>query len=139
MTGMNNAHVLADRVRKLLPNVKRGSLRFWGNWFGRPHDNYHTLIRCEGDANVLKLFFDEGETLSVWSPLEMAADRSQFRINSADRVRWEWFYYGRPKTVENLFFEDFVRAGQGVAASTNVNWYSPDLTTDLSLPAVEIL
>jgi hypothetical protein len=71
--------------------------------------------------------------------MEMTADKSQFRINRADRVRWEWFYYGRPKTAENLFFKDFVRAGQNIPPTTNVNWYSPDLTADVSLPAVEIL
>jgi hypothetical protein len=25
----------------------------------------------------------------------------------ADRVRWEWFYYGQPKTAANFYFEEF--------------------------------
>jgi hypothetical protein len=135
---MNDVEIMGERIRELLPNVKGGSLRFWGVWFGKPHDNFHTLLRCETTENILKLFFDRGETLSVWSPIRMAADKSTFRIDQADRVRWEWFYYGRPKTAANLFFEDFVRTGQTVDASTNIDWYSPDLSADLSLPAVEI-
>jgi hypothetical protein len=27
-------------------------------------------------------------------------------------------------------FQGFVRAGQNITATTNVNWYSPDLTAD---------
>lgn len=136
---VHETEIIARSIRKILPNVKRGSLRFWGVWFGRPNDNYHTLLRCETEGDILKMFFDEGETLFVWSPLGLSADKAIFRIDQAERVRWEWFYYGRPKTTENLFFEDFVKTGQNVAASTNFNWYSPDLTTDVALPAVQIV
>jgi len=50
-----------------------------------------------------------------------------------------WFAYDRPKIATNRFFNDFVKTGETVVASTNVNFYTPDLRTDRSLPAVEIL
>jgi hypothetical protein len=29
-----------------------------------------------------------------------------------------------------LFFKDFVRAGQNITVTTDVNWYSPDFKSD---------
>jgi len=136
---MNEAAKIADQIQKALPRVKRGTLRFWGAWFGRPHDNIHTLLGCEAQQDVLKMHFNEAEVLTVWFPKGFTLDASTFQISDAERVRWEWFAYGRPKTEANRFFEDFVKTGKTVVASTNVDWYTPDLKTDLSLPAVEIL
>jgi hypothetical protein len=84
-----------------------GSLRFWGEWFGRPYDNCHTLVSCRAEEDVLRLSFDQGETLSTWSPTGLTLDKS---TSDADRVRWEWFSYGKAKTPENLYnlyFEEF--------------------------------
>jgi len=139
MNEAQEAQDIAERIAKALPHVKRGTLRFWGAWFGRPNDNVHTLRMCDGTQNILRLYFDEGEVLSVWSPGGLNMGKSVFRIKSAERVRWEWFSYGGPKSDENLFFQDFVKSGAKVLASTNVNWHTPDLRTSLSRPAVEIV
>ena len=34
---------IADRISAALPNIKAGSLRIWGEWFGKPYDNFHTI------------------------------------------------------------------------------------------------
>ena len=136
---MDDAAIMADHITSAIPTIKRGALRFWGNWFGRPYDNIHVLMNCEADQNVLRMHFDEGENLSVWFPAGLKLDDSTFQISDAERVRWEWFAYGRRKTNENLFFKDFIKTGGTVVASTNVNWYTPDMGTNLTLPAVEIL
>jgi hypothetical protein len=136
---VSDAEQLADRISKALPHVKSGTLRFWGEWFGQPHDNCQTLLRCAAQEDILRLYFNEGETLSVWSPLKLTLDDSTFRISIADRVRWEWFYYGRPKVDSNLYFLDYVRYPKGVTATTNVDWYQPNLKPKGSRPAVEIL
>jgi hypothetical protein len=39
----------------------------------------------------LRVFFNEGEVLSVWSPSGLTINSSTCRISDADRVRWEWF------------------------------------------------
>jgi hypothetical protein len=98
---MNEVEQLADRIRRVLPDVKKGTLRFWGIWFGRPHDNCHTLVKCDTEREVLRLYFDQGEILSVWSPKRLSVKTAKFRISNADRVRWEWFSYGRPKDSFN--------------------------------------
>jgi hypothetical protein len=108
-------------------------------WFGRPYDNWHRLVGCDAEHDLLRVHFNEGETLSVWSPQVLTVDASTFRIGGADRVRWEWFLYGRPKTPSNLFFQDFIRQATAVSATTNVDWYTPELNPSSSDAAVEIL
>src|SRR3981081_4554117 len=54
---VNETEEIADRIHKAIPHVKKGSLRFWGEWFGRPHDNIHTLVRGEVENGCLRLLF----------------------------------------------------------------------------------
>jgi len=136
---MTGAEATADRIRQVLPDIKSGTLRFWGNWFGRAYDNYHRVVGSDATGDLLFVRFEEGEILSVWRPRGAVIDNRTFRIRFAKRVRWEWFYYGRPKTADNLYFEDFTRNGLAIVAKTNVDWYSPDLRATILKPSVEIL
>jgi hypothetical protein len=136
---MNESARIAEQIKKMLPGVKAGTLRFWGVWFGRPHDNVHTLLECDAIDAVLRMRFNEDEILTLWFPQGLTMDDSTFQISDAERVRWEWFYYGRSRTDENRFFYDFIKTGKSVVASSNVNWSQPKMRTNRSLPAVEIL
>ena len=136
---MNEPERIAAALRQALPNVKSGTLRFWGSWFGRPYDDSHRIVSCELQGEELRVHFNDGEVLRVWAPRRATIDENNFRILEASRVRWEWFYYGRPKSPANLYFEDFTRQGTQISTGTNVDWYSPNLQTDAALPAVEIL
>ncbi len=99
---MASPQEIANDVSAILPNVNSGTLRSWGQWFGRPYDNVHQLVECHASDDCLRLHFDGGEALSVWNPSEVLIDESTFRIGSATALRWTSFYYGRPKTPENL-------------------------------------
>ena len=103
-----SANAVAVRIQQLLPHVHSGTLRFWGAWFGKPHDNFHTIVRADADDDCLILHFNEEETLRVWNPTGCQIDSKQFIILSASRVLWQWYWYGRPHTPSNLMTEDFV-------------------------------
>ena len=135
---MGETEEIADRIRNALPNVKRGSLRIWGEWFGRPYDNFHTLVRCE-EQDYLRLTFHQGETLFVWSPRSLSMNNAKFRIKTAVRVRWEWFYYGRPQVQENLYFMEFEKSSLKITSKTNIDFYKPTLRPSVWRPAVEIV
>ena len=136
---MTEAEQIADLIKANLPHLKSGTLRFWGVWFGRPYDNLHHVVGCEANQDGLRLHFNEGETLDLWVPQKCTANNRTFKIADAERVRWEWFYYGRPKIAANRYFMDFAKTGVGVNASTNVDWYSPTSSPSREEPAVEIL
>ncbi|MBA2590474.1 MAG: hypothetical protein H0U98_17825 [Alphaproteobacteria bacterium] len=107
------AEKYAASLNRELSNLPCGSLRFWGVSFGRPYDNRHEIVGAEGESNLLRIRFNEGELLSVWSPSGLKASASVFQIADAERVCWEWYYYGRPQAPENLCFENYVKGQPG--------------------------
>ena len=115
-----------------------GSLCVFGDWFGRPMDNYHQLISHEEKQHYVRLSFNEGETLEVWEPSGIRFEGKSFVIQQACRVRWEWFYYGRPKLPENRFFIEHVVTGQNVNARSDANWSPRDFKPTRAKPAVSI-
>jgi hypothetical protein len=129
---------MADDVREAIeamPDAERwGSLCFFGEWFGgRPYDGQHTLTRVSGDENEL----DEGETLAIWNPAGASVAKDGLRIARASRVRWEWFYYGRPKVAENRYSLDYRVDPEGaVTVEDTGDWYEPRHQPDPSADAV---
>lgn len=81
---------------------KGGSLRFWGDWFGRPYDNFHRPVSAELDGGVLTICFDNGEQCAVFSPSGIVNELDIFRVERAEKIVWEWYYYGREHIPENL-------------------------------------
>jgi hypothetical protein len=130
---------IASTINAALPNVKSGTLRLWGEWFGRPYDNFHRLTSCSAEIDSVVLGFDEGESLTISEPAGLVIEEGVFLIQSAARVRWEWFCYGRPKTQENRYFQEFANEESKITTATNVDWYSPNFSPSLTENAVEIL
>ncbi len=81
---------------------KGGCLRFWGVWFGRPYDNFHRPVSTEHNGGVLTIRFDNGERLTVYKPSGIVNEQNDFHIESAEKIVWEWYYYGKERTPENL-------------------------------------
>lgn len=138
---MTNVSQLAARIDRAVPTIKAGSLRVYGDFFGRPFDNIHQVAsaRASRTDDSLIVEFVGGETLTVWDPKEATVSWSKFSIEVARKVRWEWFFYGRPHTPENRFFIEHSRIGDDVTASTDVDWYAPTFNPSVTWPAFEIL
>jgi hypothetical protein len=130
---------MKEEIIAALPSLKVGSLCIWGDWFGRPYDNQHQIVGATVDGNYLVLNFNDGETLKLESPTKIELSADVFRVANATRVRWEWYYYGRPKTPENRYFQEYVRNGDQIETTTNVDWYTPQFSTSLESPAAELL
>jgi hypothetical protein len=80
---MSEAERMADLIKQRLPEIEPGTLRFWGEWFGRPYDNKHKLIGCDAEVELLRLHFNEGEVLSVWSPRDL-----RLRLSGSRSTNW---------------------------------------------------
>jgi hypothetical protein len=128
----------AATIRSALSVLPRDSLRFFGEWFGGRRDNAHRLTGVTAVDDVLHLSFDNGETLTVWSPTGVTATPAAFRIQDAARLRWEWFSGGRPQAPENLHRMEYVRSPDG---RVNVTDTSADSAhePDEAAPAVEMI
>lgn len=136
---MTEAEIMANAIQEVLSSVKTGSLRFWGEWFGRPYDNQQKIVSVGVTDEALHMLFDEGERLSIQGPNGLDLSPNQFRIRNAKCVRWEWYLYGHSKTPENLRFMEFTKSPNGVFGTSNGQWLSKVLQSYESLPAVEIL
>ncbi|MGO4409990.1 MULTISPECIES: hypothetical protein [unclassified Brevundimonas] len=122
-----------------LPSVKHGSLRIWGQFFGRPYDNDHRVVGCDSLPDGVRFRFNEGETLTIWHPSRYSIDHNRFEILGASRVRWEWFYYGREKLPQNLFYIEYVASGDTADIQTNVDWFPIPTAVRRDGPAAELL
>jgi hypothetical protein len=120
MENSYEAEQIASRLKLALPHLKCGSLRLWGDWFGgRAFENALKITDCDARDEVLHIQFDGDESLYVWSPQQAELNRTVFRIQNAARVRFEWFYYGRPKTDQNRYFMDFTRTDHRIDPQNN--------------------
>jgi hypothetical protein len=130
---------IAEEITKALPGVKRGSLRFWGNWFGRPYDNSHLIVSCKAVGDSLVLVFDQGETLTVKSPRRLALTQTKFKIRNADSLKLEWYSYGEPRIASSLCMLEIRNAEGQVPEPSGENLQRPSLLAKLLYPAIEIL
>lgn len=115
-----------------------GALAVFGDRFGWSGENWHQVTGYETRPAFLKLYFREGETLEVWGPAGLWMDGGKFLIKYAEKVRWEWFYFGRPRLPENRYFREHVVKDRAVTATTNVDWHVPAFAPSLAEPAVTL-
>ena len=118
----------AEKYLSKQGQVKGGTLCFWGHWFGKPYDNIHEITAVEYDTgtNILTLRFSEQETLTITNPLGIVEYNNRLQINQADKVYWQWYYYGKKQETENLLYYDITKNSGGITGLTNANWYKVD-------------
>ncbi len=116
---MNDDKITIELMKKNISGIKKGTLRFWGEWFGRPMDNYHIIVNIQFNSqdDILVLEFNEGETLKVWNPVNINSDPSEFYIRSATKIRWEWFSYGQSRINKNLYYNQYEKQGSSIVVS----------------------
>ena len=138
---MTSVPDLAAEISRLIPHVRRGSLVVFGDIFGGRIDNIHTVTVAKvlGDPERLFVGFDERETLEIWDPGNATISPVEFSISTAAKVRWEWFYYGRPKIPGNRFFIEHTRTNDVVVARTNATWAHLTFAPSVARAAVELL
>ncbi|GAB3668456.1 hypothetical protein GCM10028791_43840 [Echinicola sediminis] len=117
-----------------------GSFRIFGDWFGKPHDNYHQIISAnfEERLNKLTLNFKEGEKLEIYNPRHIFEASTFLKIVQADRIKLTWFYYGNTMTTENRYFLDYKLIDKKIMTETNVDWYKPIFDVSLGAPVLMI-
>jgi hypothetical protein len=118
-----------------------GTLRFWGNWFGKPMDNYHQIKDVKFDSVLKKLILilNEGEKIKIWNPSELKLGKTELRIEKADKILFEWNYYGEEKSNENLRFESYINNGEKIVFETDFRDNQKKANCNLNEPAFRII
>lgn len=90
-------------------DIKSGSIQFWGEWFGgRPYENFHRPIEAKLISdNLVVIKFSEGEIASIYDPVDITFDEKEFSVKEASRIIFEWYFYGRDQTAENLCYIEY--------------------------------
>ena len=68
---MTEAEKICIEIQQAMPEIVPGGLRFWGAWYGRPYDLLHRIVAAEHDHDILRLRFNKGEKLTIWSPAHL--------------------------------------------------------------------
>jgi hypothetical protein len=134
---MTEASLFFEDNKNHPEQLKSGSLRFYGTWFGKPLENYHKITKLNYIEleDCLVFEFDEGEILSVWNPQKITPENNRFSIKEASWIRWTWFDYGKDKTPEHLLFIEYFQNKNVTTGRSNVEWFKFE---NLTLPALEI-
>lgn len=83
-----------------------GSLCFYGDWFGKPYDNFHRIKYYNFQDDVLEIVFDEWERLIVFEPLGITNTEKEFSINQAKMIKWSWYSFGSlEKEMNKISYE----------------------------------
>ena len=70
-----------------------GTLRFWGDWFGRPMDNLHILTDSvfSDENDTLTLYFGSGEICTIYCPVGIVLNETEYYVSDASKVVWQYY------------------------------------------------
>lgn len=128
---------LRNAIYENLQSLRSGTLAFWGNWFGKPHDNVHRIVGAEFIEGSTIIYFDHAESLIIDAPENWSLSDGQLIIRQAKRVRFQWFYYGQEPSREALQFEEYRWTEDSPSFATS---FQPGRLPNMSAnaPAVQI-
>jgi len=119
--------------------TKKGSLRFWGDWFGRPLDNTHKPFRCLEEKDMLTVTFEDGEKLTIYNPQDVVSDDGEFSVGDAAKIVWEWYPYDDIMAKENKKRIEYIRSADGkVTKRTDLGSGVEQIIDPLDFKAVEM-
>lgn len=93
--------------------IDGGSLCIWGEWFGRPQDNFHVVEAVCWMKDEIRIQFREGESLFIYKPAKIRNEKKQLVIEDAENVLWVWYAYGKPHTYENMYVRQYIKNANG--------------------------
>lgn len=119
---------------------KGGTFRIYGDWFGKPYDNHHSIDSATYDENekILTLNFNENEKITIWNPKIITEATTYFKIQKADKIKLEWYYYGKEQTKEHLYFKSYHNKSNKISTLTNIDWYNHTFDVSIAKPALMI-
>lgn len=101
---LNALHLSINKVETNIV-TKSGSLWFFGDSFGRPYDNVHTIRSIHYDGELLTIIFDKLEELLIYHPEDIQSTNHELRIEKASKVKWSYLPYGSTAIRCNIIYQ----------------------------------
>ncbi len=86
----DNVDEFISKIQNSQKTIKSGTLRFFGDWFGRPMDNCHEVTRIEFIENELVIEFCNNSLVSIIEPNGIILENDNFTLKNANKVRYEY-------------------------------------------------
>ena len=107
-------------------SLNSGTLRFYGDWFGRPMDNCHIPNRVFFKNDSMYILFDDDYLITIVEPKNISIDNFIFSVRKATTVKYEYGHYGRNNESRKYFIEyaeelDGIVKKAGLIDGDNVN------------------
>lgn len=96
--------------------TKEGSLYFYGDWFGRPYDNYHKIIHVCYDGEILEIIFDRRERLLIYEPENIISSIQELKIEKARKLKWIYIPYNSVKREYDTI--SYIAECEGISKET---------------------
>jgi hypothetical protein len=93
--------------------INSGTLRFFGDWFGRPMDNYHVVNQIEYNENQILMKFGDSHILMIDCPIGIDREEQCFIIEKATKIRYEYGHYGL-KQGERKYYLEYINKSDGI-------------------------
>lgn len=119
---------------------KVGSIRIYGDWFGKPYTNHHKITTAEyqEEDKKLTIHFDDDERIEVYNPMIIFESTAFLKITHADLVRWSWYAYRKSRTEDNMGQLEYTKENKVITTKTWPTNLSRKFDTSLSAPALMI-
>lgn len=115
-----------------------GSFRIWGNWIGRATDGIYKISQTNtAEDNTITITLENSEQVVISNPSSLIEKDDCIIIEFASEVIFQWYYYGKEKSKENLYYFKFKNAKNEIKTASNVDWYEPKFKTEHKMNAVE--
>ena len=125
----------------MLDNIKgrAGSFRFYGHWLGRATDSIYKLSKIDiAKDGTITIILEDDEKVIISNPSNLVEKKDCIVVEFADEVIFQWYYYGKDKTKENLYHFRFKYTENEIQTSSNVDWYKPKFKTEYGMNALEL-
>ncbi len=74
-----------------------GSLFLPDGWFGKPHDNLHSLTSITEQNDKINIILDDNLKLDFYGLKSVKHEKNTLIFRSFDKLIFEWGEYGNPK------------------------------------------
>ncbi len=105
---LSTGALVRKRIQDWFQATGGGGLVLPSGWFGRPHDNIHTLTDASSTYETLTLVLDSTIKLYFSQLPTVLTNGSELELRFSE-LRFQWQEYGSTKTHEQNFQSGLVR------------------------------